>query len=210
MKKLITSIGIVGVVAAIAIGATVAYFSDTETSTGNTFTAGTLDLKVDGKDDTEVVHIVLDNIKPGWSGEYRWTIKNAGSLDGTLWFEIKNLVNNENGLEEPEKEAPGENRGEPGELGDKMIIGKINFYDPNSCQGASRPRKGSPSGSECPHWMISLNTWAQDRWYYQDILKSGQSKDLDIIFSLPSDVGNCVQGDSVSFDIVFHLDQVTP
>jgi hypothetical protein len=58
--------------------------------------------------------------------------------------------------------------------------------------------------------MISLNTWAQDRWYYQDILKSGQSKDLDIIFSLPSDVGNCVQGDSVSFDIVFHLDQVTP
>jgi predicted ribosomally synthesized peptide with SipW-like signal peptide len=46
-KQLIISLSIIGVVAAIAIGGTIAYFSDTETSTGNTFTAGTLDLKVD-------------------------------------------------------------------------------------------------------------------------------------------------------------------
>lgn len=47
MKKVLISLAAIGVVAAIAVGATVAYFSDTETSTGNTFTAGSIDLKVD-------------------------------------------------------------------------------------------------------------------------------------------------------------------
>ena len=46
-KKLIISLSIIGVVAAVAIGGTIAYFNDVETSTGNVFTAGTLDLKVD-------------------------------------------------------------------------------------------------------------------------------------------------------------------
>lgn len=47
MKKIIISLSIIGAVAAIGIGATVALFSDTETSAGNIFTAGTMDLKVD-------------------------------------------------------------------------------------------------------------------------------------------------------------------
>jgi predicted ribosomally synthesized peptide with SipW-like signal peptide len=46
-KKVLISLSVIGVVAAIAIGGTIAYFSDVETSTGNTFTAGTLDLIID-------------------------------------------------------------------------------------------------------------------------------------------------------------------
>jgi len=46
-KKIILSLSIIGIAAAIAIGGTVAYFSDTETSTGNILVAGSLDLKVD-------------------------------------------------------------------------------------------------------------------------------------------------------------------
>lgn len=46
-KKIIISLSVIGAVAAIAIGGTIAYFSDVETSTGNTFTAGRLDLLVD-------------------------------------------------------------------------------------------------------------------------------------------------------------------
>ncbi|MCX6761202.1 MAG: TasA family protein [Candidatus Nealsonbacteria bacterium] len=46
-KKLIISLSIIGVVAAVAIGGTIAYFNDTETSAGNIFTAGSIDLKVD-------------------------------------------------------------------------------------------------------------------------------------------------------------------
>ncbi|MFA6254643.1 MAG: TasA family protein [Patescibacteria group bacterium] len=47
MKKIVLSLSVIAVVAALAIGATVAYFSDTEISSGNTFTAGSIDLKVD-------------------------------------------------------------------------------------------------------------------------------------------------------------------
>lgn len=47
MKKIILSVSIIAIVATIAIGVTVALFNDTETSAGNIFVAGTLDLKVD-------------------------------------------------------------------------------------------------------------------------------------------------------------------
>lgn len=49
MKKVIKSLALVVVVGAIAGVATYSFFSDTETSTGNTFTAGAIDLKVDHK-----------------------------------------------------------------------------------------------------------------------------------------------------------------
>lgn len=47
MKKIIMSLSVLAVAAAVVVGATTAFFSDTETSTGNTFTAGSIDLKVD-------------------------------------------------------------------------------------------------------------------------------------------------------------------
>ena len=47
MRKLLVSAGIVVFAGAIAVGATGAFFSDTETSVGNTFAAGELDLKID-------------------------------------------------------------------------------------------------------------------------------------------------------------------
>ena len=46
-KKIIISLSVIAAVAAITVGGTIAYFNDTETSTGNIFTAGSLDLKVD-------------------------------------------------------------------------------------------------------------------------------------------------------------------
>ncbi|HPN96836.1 MAG TPA: TasA family protein [Candidatus Moranbacteria bacterium] len=45
MKNITKSLVMIAAVAALAIGGTVAYFSDTEESTGNTFTAGQLILQ---------------------------------------------------------------------------------------------------------------------------------------------------------------------
>lgn len=47
MKKTLLSLGMITAVAAVVVGATGAFYSDTETSTGNTFTAGAIDLTVD-------------------------------------------------------------------------------------------------------------------------------------------------------------------
>lgn len=43
------SLSVIGAVAAAVVGGTGAFFSDSETSTGNTFTAGAIDLKVDSE-----------------------------------------------------------------------------------------------------------------------------------------------------------------
>lgn len=50
MSRIIKSIGLLaGAAAVIGAGATGAFFGDTETSTGNTFTAGAIDLKIDNE-----------------------------------------------------------------------------------------------------------------------------------------------------------------
>ena len=49
MKKIITSLGMIVFAAAIVAGGTGAFFSDVETSTGNVFTAGAIDLTVDSE-----------------------------------------------------------------------------------------------------------------------------------------------------------------
>ena len=47
MKRILSSFIIIGIVAALVVSISRAFFSDTETSTGNTFTAGAIDLKID-------------------------------------------------------------------------------------------------------------------------------------------------------------------
>ena len=49
MKKIIVSAVTIVAVAAVVVGATTAFFSDTETSRGNTFAAGEIDLKLDSQ-----------------------------------------------------------------------------------------------------------------------------------------------------------------
>jgi predicted ribosomally synthesized peptide with SipW-like signal peptide len=46
-KQILISLSVIAAVAAVAVGGTMALFSDTETSNGNIFTAGAIDLKVD-------------------------------------------------------------------------------------------------------------------------------------------------------------------
>lgn len=47
MKKILISFSVIAVVAALGVGGTMSFFNDTETSAGNVFTAGSIDLKVD-------------------------------------------------------------------------------------------------------------------------------------------------------------------
>lgn len=87
--KILSAIFIIGLVATTAGAGIYAYFSDTETSTGNIFTAGTLDLKVshssggpwtDGVSGTWT----LSNMKPGDETPLaRVFFKNFGSITST-------------------------------------------------------------------------------------------------------------------------------
>lgn len=212
MKKLLRSILTVILVGAAVVGATSAVFSDTETSTGNTLAAGTLDLKVDGQDDPDVVHVTLSNMKSCDTAQYQWTLSNTGTLSGQPWIEIVNLVDNDNNCNEPESDVDT-TCGDPG-LGEGELSSNLLL----NINAAGWTGLEHPNAQTCFDWTGTGHTCPLDFWAsYGQV---GQSEVWEVIgpnssiaplvmkFQIPCSVGNIIQSDGVEFDIVFHLDQI--
>jgi predicted ribosomally synthesized peptide with SipW-like signal peptide len=134
MKKVLTFVMTLGLVALLVSAGFAAYFSDTETSTGNVFTAGSLDLRVNGQNGHVTAKVSASNMEPGQDYDAGcFTLKNSGSLPGVLTVEMTNLVSKENGRIEPERQAgdPGGQQYDPtgynadtgdGELWDQITV----------------------------------------------------------------------------------------
>jgi len=104
MKKLILSFLVLGVTSIAVLTSTSAFFSDTVTSTGNTFAAGTLDLQVDGGE--VLIPFSVTNMQPGDTlGSPTYALTNVGTLPGVLSMEVHNVITNENGVIHPEELA---------------------------------------------------------------------------------------------------------
>jgi predicted ribosomally synthesized peptide with SipW-like signal peptide len=80
MKKIAMSLSAIAFVAAAAIGATGAFFSDTETSSGNTFTAGAIDLTVDSARSTTHGNLVCSTKLPQVYYRYKDIIDPADAI----------------------------------------------------------------------------------------------------------------------------------
>jgi predicted ribosomally synthesized peptide with SipW-like signal peptide len=136
MKKIIgLSIAALLVIAMVTVG-TLAYFSDTELSTGNTITAGTLNLipamsgSISGSSGSYAQspnlsdgvdgHVTFSNVSPGNSGSIEWVLYNDGNLTGTLTLAATTVTFAENGSNEPEAAVPGNNGGTNGDLDEYM------------------------------------------------------------------------------------------
>lgn len=100
MKKALSSLLVIGVIGATAVGLSSAFFSDTETSSGNTFTAGTLDLTVDSEDNPPALIIVSD-LKPG-DDVFKDKILKVIDNPAFVWMHIKDLDNDQGVATEPE------------------------------------------------------------------------------------------------------------
>lgn len=201
MLKLAKSLLTILAVAAVAVGATGAYFSDTETSIGNTFTSGSLDLNVDGGN-TNVVKFNVANMKPGNQPKGSWTLDNVGSINGYLDLENIAITDLENTCTEPEVEAgdvtctanPGD-----GEL--SSVLGLTLFVDRNGdgwySVGDSYIYNGMANGIGTSY---DLN---------EPINAGSSSKIVAILnwWSTPND--NLAQTDSMQLDITFELAQTT-
>lgn len=97
---------------------TLAAFSDTETSSNNTLEAGTLNITL-----TDPSPAAFDNIKPGDSGSWEWTIESGGSIGGTLSL-ASTVTTAENGVEDAEASAttPVNDVGSDGDLDEYVCI----------------------------------------------------------------------------------------
>ena len=188
------------VVGGVGIAATRAFFSNRETSTGSTFTVGTLDLKVGDADGTNIEPFIISGIgsSSDISGEKTWTVKNVGSLPGRLYINLKNVVNYENGCNEPEAKEditcanPGAGEGE---LGD-VVVAKI-YLD--------GVEKVSSNLNEASVAKIGTDWSALE----PIILEGGTQKTIKIDWkTLRAEYGNEIQSDSLTFDVDFDLVQL--
>ncbi len=157
MKKIIglaiAALLIVGIVG----GGTFAYFNDTETAADNTFSAGTLDLKV-GASDVTVTPFSISAKKPGDVGTAAtWALENTGTLDGTLAIGISAITNNENTRYDMETDAGDTTSGAAqGELGGLL---KIAFWhDINSDGNFDNGEKYLKSDATVVTWAGGDNT----------------------------------------------------
>ncbi|MBD8870915.1 TasA family protein [Nocardioides donggukensis] len=75
-----------GIVLGLGTVSTLAYWTDTATLQGGTFTAGTLDIKLNGADNNPAAFtssFALANMEPGQSKAAAVNVQNAGSIDFT-------------------------------------------------------------------------------------------------------------------------------
>ena len=200
MKKIL--FGIMAIVLCIGLmGAAFAAFSDTGSSTGNTFTAGTLDLKIDNDPSSAGVDWVdsglrtiqsmtaaVNNLKPGDSISNNIDIKNAGTVAGTPSFKLTVTADDENGCSALEL-AAGDTPGPVGELSKNVTL-VLSYNGVPVAAGTLAQFSGNTYYA--PVTEI-LNGGAQGSWYYT--------------VSIDSSVGNIIQSDICTFDVVFGLAQ---
>ncbi len=97
-RKLLGSLMTIGIMASMLGASTFAYFSDIETSTNNTFTAGTIDLSAPYD-----ITYSPEDLKPCQTRYLTLKVHNDGNNEMDVWKHIKNVVCAENGITEPEQ-----------------------------------------------------------------------------------------------------------
>ena len=190
MKKILISLMAIALVVGLVGAGTVAYFSDTETSTDNTFTAGTLDLNVGGENPNLSPDFTLGPLAPGDSGTITYTLNNVGSIDGYLDLQGIGVVDTEG--TNPESETG--NTAEPGELSDNIYV--------TVTLGASQLYVGLLSGIVSDYdanvaLAASGTTTLTIAWVV----------DKDNVAPLGADVGNDIQGDVATVGLTIELAQ---
>lgn len=226
-KKIAISLSVIAAVAAFAVYGTTAFFSDTETSTGNTFTAGSVDLKIDStatyngepvaaatwelKDlvPTADKFFNFADIKPGDSGENTISLH---VFDNDAWAcaMVSNLVNADNTLTEPESSVDP-NGLASGELQDNIYLtiwrdnGDADEYD----QCDNKWEDGEDILVDNKTIDDSNGVWPlfAPGVGAGEPLKGDETACLGVSWNVPPEVGNEIQTDSVTGDISFYVEQ---
>ncbi|WP_153952195.1 TasA family protein [Halosegnis longus] len=185
-RRVLAGLGTIGVASAGAGAGTFALFSDTEESTGNSVTAGTLNLTADGNDGSETTTLSVTGAAPGDTGIATTTLRNAGNISGFLNVDIDSVSSAENGLVEPERQAGDSSTGgSSGELADYLSL-ELDI-------GGNMFTSGLVSGME----NVQFNP--------NEPISGSSVKDFNIQWEIDEAAGNVIQTDSVSVDFTLEL-----
>lgn len=208
MKKILFSLLAVGTVAAAVAGVTGAYFTDTEQSTGNTLTAGTIDISVDDQNPwSREGGYQLSDMKPGQVDYTNFTIANTGSNPANVYKSVNGVQTEENGINEPECDAyegswDGANCAEYGE-GVNDLENAV-YYD------LSVELKDTNNAVVWNQVLYNKDkTIAQiTQPMFLGMIPAGWSMDVKESYHMNEDTGNQYQSDSMTFDITLTAEQL--
>ncbi len=202
MKKILgLTISALLVIGAVG-GGTYAFFTDTESSPNNTLTAGTLDLNIDGGD-IGVTTLSVGNVAPGDSGGDNSTLTNSGSLSGELDISTSAAANTPGG-------GGGEYEGGSGELGASANITMFIDVDQDSAWSSGDIGLKSDNTTYSHPTALAYDTidnFASKSWNAVETMVATASDDFTVLWEIPTDVDNTIQGDSVSVNVTFVLEQ---
>lgn len=206
MNKTLTSLLMITIATSLVATGTFAYFSDTEVSTGNTFTAGTFDLTVDGANDPDVTtKVTLEDMAPGdWEVIGPIELKNVGTIDGIADLHFKNVVDTEDGMDSEtyvgssDSEFTEDPSGAVYDMSNKIWVDV--WFDEDQ-DGVEDDGELIYANGE-----ITLNE-LEDVDFDIGNLPAGETADLYLSFHLDSSTDNTYQGDYTTFDIEFTMHQ---
>lgn len=205
MLRISRSMFTVLAIAALALGATYAYLTDTETLAENTLAAGTLDLKVDGEDNPTSSINVYD-LAPGETREFTWTLRNDGSVTGIPSITFGDIDNYENDITEPESNI--DDTPETGEIGDRARI-RMAWNQGGSWKTIRLTNEsGNAKLNDVANatFGLGLLTGGGNDFAIPH-LAQGEEVTIRLTVILPNTVGNIIQSDSAIFDMTFNLTQ---
>src|ERR1700710_2368043 len=191
-KKVRIGIGVAVVVLALAALGTGTYaaFSDTEQGPGGSTASGTLDLTVGSTGTTQLFS--ASNIAPGYTQDVVFTLKNVGSLPGTLTSTLK-VTGADVTCTEPELEAEGNTTScnAAGDLQNQMTVSVT-----------------KAPGLTAATTAVPMATFATTGLPVGGVIAAGGTAEYDLHFAFPDLSGttnNKAQGDSVTLSSNFLL-----
>jgi len=199
-KKILVSMMLIGLVSALAGAGLYAYFSDTETSEDNIFSAGTINISLE---QSPTLPVVFKNMAPGDTAEGTITIRNIGSLAGHLYAtasyeEADNTYSTEDTVDKSADEFA------------KMLI--ILSYKYNGIEIKGQIPDVDGDGRTTIYDMVNDRNFAfqEDgiKWYsYDSNFVSGETATFYLQVQFDPAAGNEYQNDGISLDFGFLLKQ---
>jgi len=233
MKKILMSLLVIALAVGGVAGASGAWFSDTEETVGNTFTAGIIDISLqpDTGQDVKTVEAEMF-LKPCMTGYIEVRVTNEGNNPVEVWKHLKEVVSTEGETPDAEIDFYEDWVAQTGQENDTPELWRISdviMYDmwiqDGCCDGDEPDRNpfvfvegldrmiideadGYTVTEADPAQPETTPPAAGDKgvecWYiYLGVLDVGESMLVVQSYHMKSEVGNWAQGDIMSFTMEF-------
>lgn len=208
MKKILISVMAIALVSAAAFGATRAFFTDTETNTGNTFSTGTIDIAVEGQNPwTRSTPYQLTDMKPSQTDYANFTVNNVGTNPVNVWKKVTVAGTNNEPVSEPECAA------ETGQWSGTACTGNTPKSDIDSIIDYDLSVRLFNDSDVLIWWQMIYNknvtvATIKDQNVFLGMIPVGWHMDVVQSYHMQAETGDWAQGDTMTFDITLTGEQL--